>query len=289
MVIATSKVAIRPQSPPDCSPFDHWTSPDGTTVAEFYRLGGHYLVRFPDRVDFEIDLSSLDVRCFAVDPDFIEVAIALWHNAIEPMLGNYRGQLHLHGSAVVIEGRGVAFVGLSRRGKSTLAAAFAQAGHPFLTEDVIAIRQTVHGTASIAPARAALRLFADSERQLFGDDRRSELDEEKLEIDASSLLPRAESEAPLAAIYVLGPGESEDIAIAPVTAQAALAELLQHSFILDVENKEKLKAHFKRCSDLALQTNCYRLDYPRYYELLPAVIESVTRHALNEWKSNARF
>ncbi|WP_169053620.1 hypothetical protein [Alteraurantiacibacter aquimixticola] len=282
MVIEQPTISIRPQHAIASAPFDRWRSPDGDTIAEFYRLDGRYLIRFPGRADFEVEAASLAVSCFAAAEDMEGAAMALLHNAVEPMIGNHSGRLHLHGSAVAVDGTGIAFAGLSRRGKTTLAASFARAGYPFLTEDVIALTKREDGTYLVAPARPSLRLFSDSEEQLFGEAAACAGTDAKREIDASRLLPFANAPVPLGGIYILGPGECEALTIEPVSSQDALAELMQHAFILDVEDKPRLQAHFSRCSDLALHTRCYRLDYPRDYDALPQIIDGLARHAREE-------
>ena len=60
-----------------------------------------------------------------------------------------------------------------------------------------------------------------------------------------------------------------------LNAAEALAQLIQHAFILDVEDRARLKAHFGRLGELAASVPCYALDYPRDYQHLPKVIEMV--------------
>ncbi|MGG4218432.1 serine kinase [Paenibacillus jamilae] len=73
--------------------------------------------------------------------------------------------LPIHGSAIVIEGRAYAFVGESGTGKSTLAAAFRQAGYQMVSDDVIAIN-VIASAAIVYPAYPQQKLGLESLLQL---------------------------------------------------------------------------------------------------------------------------
>ena len=275
--------AASPQHPLADHPYDRWVNPDGDLTAEFYRLPTGFLVRFPEQADFAVDLVAQTTRCTPASDAMTEVSQSLFHNAIEPLVGNYTGGLFLHGSAVsLLSGGGIAFLGESRRGKTTLAGAFAKAGHPFLTEDTVALTKvTVADEASylVQPSRPVLRLFPDSANHLLGRDEAVEEDADKSALDASGHLPFAKSPAALRAIYILGPGSSEQVTITALPMPAALAELMRHGFILDVEDKVRLRGHFQRVSDLVTTVTCYALDFPRDYAQLGQVVESIHTHA----------
>lgn len=90
---------------------------------------------------------------------------------VGPILGfvlRQRGVVALHASAPVIDGRAVGLVGPGGAGKSTLAAACAQRGHPLLGDDVLALRER-EGAWEALPAVGEVRLWGESERLLFGE------------------------------------------------------------------------------------------------------------------------
>lgn len=270
---------VRDQAPTSLPAYDRWTNPDGETVAEFYRAQDHFLVRFVDRVDFAIAFADMSVSCFPASSGLEDVADALFHNAIVPLIGNYQGQLHLHGSAVAIDGRSYAFMGQSRRGKTTLAGSFALAGYPYLTEDVVALAPVADGPPHICPTRPILRLFADSAAHLLGEAGDSVEADEKRAFDAAGRLPFAACSYPLGGIFLLGPGRAETVSVARMDDTQALAELMQHAFILDVEDKHRLRRHFASLAELVSHTPCYALDFPRSYYQLPRVVEQVVATA----------
>jgi hypothetical protein len=266
----------QPQSQMSYPPYDFWVNPAGDIAAEFYRTPGGYLVRFPDQADFEIVRQGLEVRCTPAPEASPSLAQTLFQNSIRPIIGNHRGELNLHGSAVAVDDAAIAFLGLSRRGKTTLAGAFAHSGHPFLTEDVIQLEPS--GTGYILnPQDSHLRLFPDSASFLLGDELAEDCSEEKTAIQASGHLPHCGQSLPLRVLFILGPGESDSPRIQPISQSAAIGQLLQQSFILDVEDRVRLRGHFQRLGDLARSVPCFELDYPRSFDQLGHVIEAVTR------------
>ena len=259
-------------------PFDNWTSPAGTPIAGFHRRGDTILLRFPNMADFEIRPGDEEVTCHPV-PEADQAAIdTLFYNSIRPLLINHAGGLALHGSACATPHGGLAFIGLSRRGKTTLAGACARAGNPFLTEDVIELQRSGDSYA-VVPQRPVLRVFADTADYLRRNRREECASAHKVPLQAGEDLPFARHPARLLAIYVLGPGEAEGPALAPMQPQRALAEIMQHAFVLDVEDKSGLRAHFERLSDLAEHVPVVGLDFPRDYRALPEVVSAVVEHA----------
>lgn len=271
----------RQQDPLPSDPYDRWVSPEGQCQAEFYRVGGDFLIRFPGQGDFLLKRGS-DAGEYVVTgwpaPECDDRTITnLFHNAIQPILGNHSGGLYLHGSAVLLDGvtsnaaaGAIAFLGLSRGGKTTLAGSFAREGQPFLTEDVIDLRPK-DGRYWLQPKRSKLRLFADSARYLLGQDARFDDEDLKQDVEAGGALPFAESAAPLSQIYILGTDHRAPLSIRQCSLQQAISMLMPHAFILDVEDKARLRGHFARMADLSQDIPCYALDFTRDYAELPKV------------------
>lgn len=280
----------RLQAPLDSQPYDRWVSPEGYCQAEFYKSGAGYLLRFPGQADFLIEElgapAKYAVTGWPVPECGDQAVINLFHNAIQPIVGNHAGGLFLHGSAVMIEGASgggtqsaVAFLGLSRGGKTTLAGSFAKAGRPFLTEDVIDLRAD-GGDYWLQPKRSKLRLFADSARHLLGEDTAITDADMKQDVEAGGALPFADHAVPLRQIYVLGTDHRASLAIREFSMQEALSALMPHSFILDVEDKSRLKGHFARIADLSQDIACYALDFTRDYAELPRVQRAILDNCL---------
>lgn len=275
MLTAFSLLPPQPQAILPQQPYDCWVNPAGDIAAEFYRSAEGYLVRFPGQADFEIQRQNLEVRCVPVPEASHSMTQTLFQNSIRPIIGNHSGKLNLHGSAVAVDNAAIAFLGLSRRGKTTLAGTFASSGYPFLTEDVIQVEMS--GTDyMLIPQGRHLRLFPDSASFLLGDELGEDDDDGKRAIMASDRLPFCDRPLPLRFIFILGPGDSSAPSIKPINQSAGISQLLQQSFILDVEDRARLRSHFQRLGDLANSVPCFELDYPRSFDQLGSVIKAVT-------------
>jgi hypothetical protein len=123
--------------------------------------------RYADGTEFVIDRSATSIRAWWAEASTLEDTSTY---LLGPLLGfalRLRGVLALHASAVLLDGRAVALIGPSGAGKSTTAAAFAAAGVPVLSDDVVALR-VVDGVVTAYPAYRLLRLWDESEQMLFG-------------------------------------------------------------------------------------------------------------------------
>lgn len=282
--------APREQSPLDSAPYDRWVAPNGLCMAEFHRDGGKFVIRFPHQADFHLEADGQGYRITGWPvPDLdIQTLTNLFHNAIEPILGNHQGGLFLHGSAVVVppersgasDGGVIAFLGLSRGGKTTLAGSFAREGFPFLTEDVIDLKRE-DDRYWLQPKRSKLRLFSDSARFLLGDATSFEDEDMKQDVEAGDALPFAKTQAPLRQIFLLGTDHQAPLSIRQLSQQEALSALMPHAFILDVTDKSRLKGHFTRMADLSQDIPCYALDFTRDYAELPKVRAAVLESSLS--------
>ena len=101
------------------------------------RVGDSYVCRVVNVADFVIDADLRTVVCHPV-PDgpegVIPIIIAGTVSAFVLAMG---GRCVLHGSAVEVDGRAIAFVGVSGQGKSTMAAMFCSWGASLVTDDVL--------------------------------------------------------------------------------------------------------------------------------------------------------
>jgi hypothetical protein len=281
-MIALDPQPARVQPALATTPYDRWVTPEGEVKAEFHRLpDAGYLLRFLDEADFAIDLVRGHVTGWPAPETQPDHFTSLFQHGVLPLVGNHCGGLFLHGSAVVIGGRAVAFLGRSRSGKTTLAGALAKAGYPFLTEDVIELVPSGTGYL-LQPKPSRLRLFVDSAAYLLGCEFADAQDDDKHSLAGGDALPFSPEAAPLARIYLLGNDNDADRAITPLEGSTALTELLPHAFVLDVEDKPRLRAHFSRIAELSERIACSALDYTRQYEELPSVAAAI----LNDLEQN---
>lgn len=99
------------------------------------------VLSFPGVVDCAIDLAALRISCHpAPGADHGAVQHALVDHVI-PRVMVATGGTVLHASAVVVDGSAMLFAGPSGAGKSTLAARCAEAGHPLIADDAVALEE----------------------------------------------------------------------------------------------------------------------------------------------------
>ncbi|MBZ0309396.1 MAG: hypothetical protein K8I82_25250 [Anaerolineae bacterium] len=266
------------------TPFHEWIFPDGTLWTQFYRTDMGYLLRFPDLADFQVSADGLTVTCYPAPDVTDDTPQHLYLNQVLPLALSKQGKLVFHASAVEIDGVAVAFMGESSKGKSTLAASFATGGFRFLTDDGLMVEVCGDGYR-IMPSHPSIRLWQDSEAALIAPDTPTAPTLEftsKSRFLAGETIPFCDSPRPLRRVYFLGDGSAPEVMFQRMRPAEALIELVKHSFLLDIEEREMLAAHFDELSSLANLPIYYLLDYPRRYEDLAAVRQAIIEHAKEE-------
>lgn len=264
----------------DTSPFHVSRFPNGTPALEFHRHDRGYRLRFPDLADFEIVADASAAACWRAPGVTQATAEHLYLNQVVPLMLSRQGETVFHGSAVEAGGLAIAFLAEAGRGKSTLAASFARNGHRFLTDDGLRIRPTGRGH-EIVPGHPSIRLWSDSEQNVLASATSSAEPVQftpKGRYLAGSLLPYCSQARPLAAAYFLGDRSAETITIRPVPASEALMLLLNHAFILDVQDMSLVRSHFDKTVVIANDLRCFHLDYPRRYDELPGLHRALLDH-----------
>ena len=251
-----------PAHPSD--PSDRWfhVRPDGTVVVRVEGVAG-FAVREGRRIDVEP----------APDADAAEVRTYLLGSGIGLLL-HQRGELPLHVSAVVLDGRAWAFTAPSGTGKSTLAAALhLHAGLAVLADDVAVAR-----ASGGDDERQPLALWPGLPVLKLRDDALAGVDALGLEARGIEALPEHRGSAkvrlrldegpgapvPLAGLVLLQRGGPDDEvhvrrvtgALAFLTAQAAVYRLPYGGQIAGVPTV------FARVAHLAARVPCYRAVLP---------------------------
>lgn len=280
MPVRYTELSARPQAAISGNPFHQWVLPNGQLWTLFFRNQNGYLLRFPDLADFEIDLSGTDV----IGLPALGIATAtvehLYLNQVLPLALSRQNRLVLHGSAVDIQGMGVAFLGESGRGKSTLAASFATTGKQFLTDDGLQLHWTSDG-CRIVPSHPSVRLWADSEAALLtaGTERAPDVKfTSKARILAGRNVAFCNESRPLRRVFFLCSNNVSEVTIESVRPAEAVAEMVKHSFLLDTQARDLLAQHFDHLARLAEHPIFFWIDFPRRYCDLPIVRDAIIRH-----------
>jgi hypothetical protein len=101
------------------------------------RVEDGYVARLPWIADFAITADLKNVTCHPVASGNSNLIPIVVPGTIVAFLLALRGQCVLHGSAVEMGGRALAFIGRSGQGKSTMAAIFSASGAALVTDDVL--------------------------------------------------------------------------------------------------------------------------------------------------------
>jgi hypothetical protein len=256
--------------------------PDGSAWTEFFRQGNGYLLRFPRLADFEISADGSEIHAWPAIGTLQATMQHLYLNQVLPLALSRRGMLVFHASAIDLNGKGVAFVGASGQGKSTLAASFASSGMKLLTDDGLQVEWRDQELTAL-PAHPSLRLWEDSQLALIGPahDLAPAVEytrKVRVMAGAGSAFAFCDEPRRLHAIYFMGDSDVGSVTIQPMKSRAVLLNLVRHSFLLDIEEKQVLADHFESLSNIANVPIHFSLDYPRQYASLPNVRDAVVGH-----------
>lgn len=167
-----------------------------------------------------------------------------------PILGfvlRLRGITPLHACCININGKGFAITGPSGSGKSTLAGAFAAAGYPVVTDDILPL-QRIGTTLYGLPGNGRIRLYPNSFKHIAGlpDDLPALTSNwEKCYLDLTSPPYKFNNtRLPISTIYVLNWGDKTLTAprissLQPVSAIPFLASNTYRNELLSTHMRDK--------------------------------------------------
>lgn len=261
---------------PGLRPFQEWNARDGKPSAQFFRLPGEFLVRFPALAEFRLAEDGGTVDCFPV-PGAGDRWRGLFQQQILPLLQSLKGDPVYHGAGIRIGRGSVALLGPSGRGKSTLAAAFARLGYPFLGDDCLRLRLDPDGCAEILPDQRSIRLWDDSLDALAPDGARTSHvpGSYKQQLLATSGLPYCDEPMPLTCAYQLAEGHADSVCLTPLRGAKAVMAWTANAFVLDIKSPKILRRNIETATRLARLAPVSVLDYPREYGVLDAVVASI--------------
>lgn len=243
------------------------------TTAEahfFWEVSGHFLVA--------------GGRTIVVDPapgappELIRLPLL---GAVFAALLCQRGFLVLHGSAVAVGDVAVALVGEKGTGKSTTAAAFRQAGHTVLVDDVLALRLAGDGRPPrVWPAFPQLKLWPEAALATGADPAGLPSLHDRV-VKRSLVFHEAFTTRPLPLrrLYFLEWGEHA--AIEPMSAQEAFAGVVPHAFArrYGPDGPETARHLLHACTELVREVPVRRLvrrpDLSRLSGVVAAVLEDL--------------
>jgi hypothetical protein len=241
--------------------------------------GKEFLLRVPKVARFL--LSGGREITFEAEPgaDAGDIPIFLLGTAYGILL-HQREQIVLHASAVRVNGKAILFCGPSGAGKSTLAAALAQRGYPFITDDFCAVTVTEDGTPMVHPDGRQLKLWAQAIEKLdlkgrSGARVRSRL--EKFYVDPGETHAVA---LPLGTLYALREARPPlEPGIAPTNAVDAAVILRRMAYRPRLVSRMGQRVnYFHAATTIANKAGIYYLTRALDFAVMPDVVAKLERH-----------
>ena len=204
-----------------------------------------------------------------------------------PVMGfvlRLRGIVCLHASAVAVCGKAIALVGFPGAGKSTTAAAFACAGFPVVSDDVVALADKA-AQFFVQPGYPRVNLWPDSVRTLFGSEgalpritptwekRYLPLDQNGHRFGSSPL--------PLGAIYILDSRDSSLTApiIQGVPGQEAFMALTTNTYVNYLLDQDMRRREFDILGRVVSQIPVRRVHSPAASSVIFDLCEAIAADA----------
>lgn len=189
-----------------------------------------------------------------------------------------RGDLPVHAAAVEARGKAVLLAAPGRFGKSTLAAAFHQAGHRVLSEDLTCLRLTP--VASVIPGPAMLRIRRDvADRLPLPAARVLREDDERVSLALDEGRRGECRPVPLGAVVLLreAPAGTRLECVSPT---AAIPDLWSLSFHLPTA--EGRARAFRAVAELASRTPTWNLYRRLRLEELSGTVDYIVEHCIDD-------
>jgi len=269
-------------NPANLSWIHHWYQ-DKNKKRSNYSVGltpDGYFFRFAAKANFRVSLPDRSIFCSPRSGTDTATIRHLLLDHVLPRLLVDDDELAIHASAIRTEdGRGVAFLGDSGWGKSTLAQSFNANGADLLGDDCLKLWVRGESLLGIA-SYSGCRLWSDSVQALFPGG----VDALRMgEVTSKQRILRADVDGaeavPIDNLFILNDPESyagNEILIKPISGTQAMMELVKCSFMLDVGSKQTAENQFRTIhAILEAQPNVYSLGFPRDYHLLPEVRKKI--------------
>lgn len=250
-----------------------------------YQGNNSYLLEYEGILQFIIASDGKEVT-YAGRSDVPEESFQ-WNlvHLVLPLSFHLRNIPVYHAGAANTQLGSVLFFGHSGQGKSTLTAAFGQAGCPIVTDDILVLQEH-DGKFYSVPGLPWVRLCQESFDVLFGADTAALVIEDgdgKMRVDASAgLLPFATEPATVSGVYVLTNSESnyddQLVTIKPISSAQAVGILLGRDIMLPILAKDQVASVFAFLGKLTVQVPVWEITISRDLNRLPEVVSEILKH-----------
>lgn len=247
---------------------------DVNVRVRLFRTADGFRLDYDDTGTFDVLDGGARILWYAgndVRPEAVRLDVL---GRVLPVALHASGALCLHGSAVAIQGRGIAFLAPKLHGKSTLAQALVAAGARMASDDVVPVY--AGHPPRMAPGVPSARLWSDALEHLGARMPSAIAADEKHTLDLPPNERLMLEPLPLAAVYLLKPTElpaaespAHRTQLPPL--QAALA-LLREAKLGALLGQSEAGVLLDRVVALAGTVPVYTLELARGWEQLPFVV-----------------
>lgn len=258
-----------------------WQNEDGSFNIRFGYLGNRHMLGFPALADFSISLGDRIIRYY-LDPDIAPESLRhLLLDQVLPRSFGQLGKLILHASAVKLQnGKGIAFLGESGWGKSTLASSFLASGAQLFSDDCIMVEQRGYHLIATASYHG-VRLFDDSANAIFCTPHvTTPVAHYSTKRRRSLSQPVRPESVVLDSIFLLrDPADNKsgtNITIERIRGTGKLLSLIRQLFLLDPLDKKIIAQTFNALgTGLECGIPVYQLGYPLRHKMLAEVHRAI--------------
>ena len=234
-----------------------------------------YVVDYPGFGQFAISAAGDWIRCCLLPGIPEATARHMLLDKALPLALSLDGDVVLHAGGIAVEDCGLALVGASGRGKSTLVAYLGSQHAEALTDDCLVVRR-VDGEWHAIPYYQGLRLWPESLVELAPLGLQASADAaagEKRRIACSGMLRFRTSAVPLRTIVFLAdPADEVEVpALVRLPPREAFFSLLAATFCLELRAAPALRNQFDLIGRLVDEVPAYALSFPRHFATLGAV------------------
>lgn len=250
---------------------------DGTSIIYIYDAGPCHVIRFTRVADFYLWPDK--IVCHLTEPAhrhwveiwLLGIVLAYWLEL--------QGIPALHASAVVINGRAIAFLSSNKGGKSSLAASLMQLGYPLLTDDILPVER--HDSSFLGrPGYPQMRMWPDQAEHFAGhadlEQVHPQVSKRRVPVKALTKGAFCGSVRTLGGLYLPERRDTLGIAITTLAPAEALMALIRNAFLAhNVQLPALEAARLRFFAALVRFVPVKRLVYPDGLEHLPAACDAI--------------
>lgn len=238
-----------------------------------------WVLNIPNIASFLVRPKEHEIIIDKMNDDVSIHILNTWlYGSISAFILQYYGYLVLHGSAILMNGKAVLISGQSGAGKSTLAGALWKKGYPFITDDLIVIKQDEQGRYGMLQGPNQLKLWKDAMHYLDQDMSAArpvmlKTDKYALPVPATNIMTMI----PIDSFYELDIGQKTYTPIfTPLNSLQSFKTLMQNVYrYFMLKPLNQLHQFFNDCHALSKQITVSKIERTHHFSDLAQIIRYI--------------